>query len=264
MGKGGVALGAGPERVDYAPRASWADDWGVLKAMWFAQHDATGEAGAHQTRLENFYKSQAELYDGYRHRMLHGRKPMIENMPAPSGGTWLDLGGGTGSNLEYFGPNLDHFARVTVLDLTPSLVAVAKDRVARNGWSNVQVICGDATDPSTPGLPPAGSVDVVTISYALTMIPEWRKAVANAKRLLKRGGHLCVCDFTVDPGTQSRLMQAVFTKVFATDHVHLSAEHVRFLQGEFNERLLLRQYGSFPYVPGIIKSAYYVFIGQKK
>ena len=110
MGKGGVALGAGPERVDYAPRASWADDWGVLKAMWFAQHDSTGKGGAHQTRLENFYKAQAELYDGYRHRMLHGRKPMIENMPAPSGGTWLDLGGGTGSNLEYFGPNLDHFA----------------------------------------------------------------------------------------------------------------------------------------------------------
>ena len=99
---------------------------------------------------------------------------------------------------------------------------------------------------------------------------DWQKnleehnALERAQRLLKRGGHLCVCDFTVDPDTQSRLMQTVFTKVFATDHVHLSAEHVRFLQGEFNEKLLLRKYGSFPYVPRFIKSAYYVFIGQKK
>lgn len=46
--------------------------------------------------------SQAHLYDQYRHRMLHGRKPMMLNMPAPKDGVWVDLGGGTGANMEYF------------------------------------------------------------------------------------------------------------------------------------------------------------------
>lgn len=36
------------------------------------------------------------------------------------------------------------------------------------------------------GLPAAGTVDVVTFSYALTMIPDWKEAIRNAFRMLKK------------------------------------------------------------------------------
>jgi S-adenosylmethionine-diacylgycerolhomoserine-N-methlytransferase len=129
--------------------------------------------------------------------MLHGRFPMIKAMPSPHQGIWVDLGGGTGSNLEYFGNNLGRWSKVVVLDLCPSLVDVAKKRVISKGWDSfVDVILGnydnstfqefiehsilgDACDFETPGLPPSGSVDVVTFSYALTMIPDWRQAIRN-------------------------------------------------------------------------------------
>ena len=102
------------------------------------------------------------------------------------------------------------------VDLTPSLVKMAKKRVAGHGWDDglVNVICGDATDPNLPGLPKAGTVDVVTISYAVTMIPNWEDAIDNALRLLKKGGRLCVCDFTVDSASQNPLMKTIFTKAF--------------------------------------------------
>ena len=130
-----------PERVDYHPPATWSGDIQVLKSILFA--DVKGEN--HQERLESFYVSQADLYDYYRHRMLHGRFPMINAMPAPKGGTWLDLGGGTGSNLEYFGENLNHWGKCIVLDLTPSLCETARRRVASRKWESfVDVICGDA------------------------------------------------------------------------------------------------------------------------
>lgn len=46
------------------------------------------------------------------------------------------------------------------------------------GWAeSVSVVLGDACDFECAGLPPAGSVDVVTFSYALSMIPDWRKAI---------------------------------------------------------------------------------------
>jgi len=125
-------------------------------------------------------------------------------------------------------------------------------------------VLGDATDPGLAGLPPAGTADVVTISYAVTMIPDWKAAIANAKRLLKPGGHLCVCDFTVDPGSQSGVMQKFWTFIFSTDHVHLSPDHVPHLQAEFKQTLLQRGYGTFPYVPGVLKCPYYVYIGQKE
>ena len=142
---------------------------------------------------------------------------------------------------------------------------VAKARVEERGWGErVEAVLGDATDPGLAGLPPAGSADVVTISYAVTMIPDWKAAIANAKRLLKPGGHLCVCDFTVDPGSQSGVMQKFWTFIFSTDHVHLSPDHVPHLQAEFKQTLLQRGYGTFPYVPGVLKCPYYVYIGQKE
>ena len=43
----------------------------------------------------------------------------------------------------------------------------------------------------------AGTVDVVTFSYALTMIPDWRAAIRNAFRMLKPGGRIGVCGCSV-------------------------------------------------------------------
>jgi hypothetical protein len=62
-----------PKRIDYQPKATWASDWQVLKSMMFA--DVKGST--QQERLESFYVSQADLYDSYRCRMLHGRFPMV-------------------------------------------------------------------------------------------------------------------------------------------------------------------------------------------
>ena len=71
-------------------------------------------------------------------------------------------------------------------DLCPSLVNVARQRVDRNNWSAfTTVVLGDACDMNNTELPASGTVDVVTFSYALTMIPDWKQAIRNAHRLLK-------------------------------------------------------------------------------
>eukprot|EP00976_Prorocentrum_cordatum_P064952 1177707-Prorocentrum_minimum.AAC.2 len=109
------------ERVEYNPPHSVFTDMQVLRAMWFPNI----KGDTHQEQLESFYKTQAHLYDSYRCRMLHGRKPLVKAMPANKGDVWVDLGGGTGSNLEFFGANINDFKKVVVVDLTPSLVQVS-------------------------------------------------------------------------------------------------------------------------------------------
>ena len=83
-------------RVEYAPRATFGDDMRVLYSNFL--HRISGES--HKDRLESFYKGQARVYDSFRHRFLHGRVPMVEAMPTPKNGVWVDLGGGTGANME--------------------------------------------------------------------------------------------------------------------------------------------------------------------
>ena len=152
--------------------------------MWFGKiHGET-----HQDRLESFYKNQAELYDGYRARMLHARTPMMTRLFVPPERkgevVMVDLGGGTGANIEFLDAAIKEgwFRKIVVLDLAPSLCAVARRRANEKWPGVVSVVCGDACNQKERGLPKAGTCDIVTISYALVMIPDWKAAVC-----------LCVC-----------------------------------------------------------------------
>lgn len=68
--------------------------------------------------------------------------------------------------LAHFGQRIADLAKVYVVDLCPSLLAVARQRVQRHGWTNVELVEADVTSlhPAEP------SVDVVTFSYSLTMV----------------------------------------------------------------------------------------------
>jgi len=89
---------------------------------------ARGNAGrgSHAERLQAFYRPQAAHYDAFRERLLHGRGDLISRLAPPPGGTVVELGGGTGRNLEYFGPRMRSFARVEVVDLCPALLEQAR------------------------------------------------------------------------------------------------------------------------------------------
>src|SRR3954471_17126414 len=148
----------------------------------------------HAARMESFYAGQAAGYDDFRKRLLKGRQELWNLISPPVGGTWLDMGGGTGANLEYFreqgtgdrgqGERLGGLEKIYVLDLSHSLLEIAKQRIAAQGWTNVETVEADATTFK----PPCGQVDVITFSYSLTMIPDWFAALENAISILKPGG----------------------------------------------------------------------------
>ena len=112
--------------------------------------------------MESFYGGQAEAYDDFRRRLLHGREELYRRIPVEDGMSWVDLGGGTGSNLEYIADQVPRLERVYVVDLSPSLLQVARQRFEAKGWSQASAILADATQWQ----PPEGAVDVVTFSYS--------------------------------------------------------------------------------------------------
>src|SRR3954449_9382052 len=57
----------------------------------------------HQERLEAFYHDQADAYDDFRRRLLHGREELMRALDVPAGGRLLDVGGGTASNVAALG-----------------------------------------------------------------------------------------------------------------------------------------------------------------
>ena len=119
---------------------------GDLKILWHMA--VTGGRGrTHEERLENFYSGQAEGYDSFRKRLLHGREELFASLPAPQNGIWVDLGAGTGENAENWGDRIAQFSKVYLVDLSSSLLKMADRRVQTRGWHNVTT-CLLYTSPS--------------------------------------------------------------------------------------------------------------------
>lgn len=241
---------------------SFMSDLGILYHMAFAK----AKGASHADRLEAFYRSQAGAYDDFRRRLLHGRPRLIKALPAlPAGARVVDMGGGTGSNFEYLADRIPGFESVTLVDLTPSLVKVADERIKKHGWTNVRTVVADATT----FVPDTGPVDLVMFSYSLTMIPDWMRCIEQAHRILKPNGLIGVTDFYISRkwpadgmrkhGAAQRLLWPGW---FSNDNVFLSPDHVPYLQMRFKSLHLEEAMGRVPYLLGL-KAPYYVFIGQK-
>ena len=225
---------------------------------------------SHAERMDNFYSGQAADYDDFRRRLLRGREDLWQNMlqGAPYHETiWMDMGGGTGSNLHFFGEAIEQLQKVYVVDLAGSLLEVADRRIHENGWKNIKTAEADATT----FLPEEGLVDAVTFSYSLTMIPDWFAAIDHAWNVLKPGGRIGVVDFYVsrkypaaEHGRHSWMKRTFWPAWFGCDNVFPSPDHVPYLHRKFKPLLFEERLTRLPWFPNpCFKMPYYLFIGQK-
>lgn len=229
-------------------------DLGVILAML----RGPGLAGSHAERLQRLYRNQAGGYDRFRDRFLLGRRDLVDRLPAGEGAHVVELGAGTGANLERFGPRLRAFDFVALVDLCPALLDVARARCRRPGRDRVRVIEGDACTWRPPDGRP---VDVVFFSYALTMIPEWRRAVDNALAMLKPGGYLGSVDFYISRRRHGAPARAFWRAWFGHNAVRPSPDHLPYLSRRTRTVHCAEHTGPIPYVP-FLRAPYYVFIGR--
>lgn len=223
--------------------------------------------------MEAFYAHQKGDYDSFRENMLHARPWLMHSFPINSEGKmiWVDVGGGTARNLEYLPPKIvrEKFSKIVILDVSPSLLEMAKERVEAMGLSDIVTLVEEdfTATKAFDSLPAKGSVDVVTMSYSLSMIPDKVQAVKHAIELLKPNGkgRFMIADFFALPtimvrdqnpcrglGRIARSFESVFHKKwFANDHVYLLEESiVDLLDGDKVRKIWdVRERGSVPFLP---------------
>ncbi len=154
-------------------------------------------ASDHAALMDRVYRFQRRFgfYDATRKFYLVGRDPMIAGLNPPPGGTVLEIGCGTGRNLVRAARRYPG-ARFHGIDISREMLAAAGNAVAKAGLAGrIRLALADAAafDPGrTFG---QGSYDRIFISYAVSMIPQWRTAMAEAAARLAPGGELHVADF---------------------------------------------------------------------
>ncbi|KAJ9152005.1 3-amino-3-carboxypropyl transferase [Pleurostoma richardsiae] len=275
-------------------------------------HEDDGK-GTQQDALESFYKTQAGVYDSTRKALLKGREDMLglvaaqlmsrakkEGKSKEKGKrVWVDVGGGTGWNIEAMSEFVnvpEFFSSVYLVDFSPSLCEVARKRFDRLGWKNVKVICEDArkfrledyehdlqgsrTSTRSPSSyfsqkrPEHGGADLITMSYSLSMIPDFYSVIDSLGTLLAPNGIMGVIDFYVQSkvdfgfrnytggftGRHMNFLGRTFWRAwFEIDRVGLEPARRDYLEYRFGTVLTVNTRN---YVLGSIP--YYIWVGCQK
>lgn len=220
------------------------------------------EADSHAARLEAFYRPQAEHYDAFRERLLAGRSRMLRALALRAGQRVVELGAGTGRNAEYIADVVPGLQSLTLVDLCPALLEQARRRAAR--WPNCRVVEADAATYRER------NVDRVYLSYALSMMPDWRGVLDNALAMLAPDGLLGVVDFYVSEARPPRgyVTHGAWTRRFwpwwfAHDGVHLHGQVLRRLHERLDLEFLHEGRAPLPWLPGLTVP-YFIFIGRPR
>ncbi|WP_062733969.1 class I SAM-dependent methyltransferase [Sphingobium abikonense] len=155
----------------------------------------------HRGLMDGVYRYQRHIYDLTRKYYLLGRDGLIADLDMPDGGAVLEIGCGTGRNLIAAGkawPN----AALHGVDISGAMLETARAAVTKAGMARRVILAqGDACGFDAKALFGRATFDRVFISYALSMIPDWEAALAQAAHCVAPGGRLEIVDF----GQQERL-----------------------------------------------------------
>ncbi len=106
------------------------------------------------------------------------------------GETVLDLGSGAGIDCFVARREMDGTGRVIGVDMTPEMIARARQNTAKLGYDNVEFRLGEIENLPVE----AGTIDIVISNCVLNLVPDKAAAFAEMFRVLKGGGRFCVSD----------------------------------------------------------------------
>jgi ubiquinone/menaquinone biosynthesis C-methylase UbiE len=169
-------------------------------------------------RRSAYWDKQAGRYD--RAMNFWDRHLFGDSRPWACGraaGDVLEVAIGTGRNLPFY-PDGTSITRLTGVDWSPAMLAIARERAAALG-RDADLRQGDAQALDFPG----ESFDTVLCALGLCAIPDDRRAVTEMARVLRPGGRLLLVDHVAASPSALRAVQWLYERIT----IPLAGEHFR-------------------------------------
>jgi len=204
-------------------------------------------------RWHYFYMFHSHFYDQTRWIYLFGRKSICKWLPSKPPGSIIEIGCGTGVNIETLS-ELYPESEIWGVDATMPMLDKARRKFKNNNEDGrIKLIhgmyCRDSLNFGSSG---NGSLNagVLFFSYTLTLMPNYEEAIEQAYNDLAPGGYLAVVDFM---GTDHSLVY----KWFQMHHVHMVDDLLMLLEKrfpDFRSRISTAFCGLW---------RYFIFVGRK-
>ncbi|HVT16017.1 MAG TPA: arsenite methyltransferase [Thermoanaerobaculia bacterium] len=151
-----------------------------------------GEAGGAALALGYSAEDLAALPDGA--NLDLGCGAPLQFLALQPGETVLDLGSGAGIDALLAARRVGTGGRVIGVDMTPAMLARARDNAAAAGFGNVEFRAG-----RLEALPVGNDeVDAVTSNCVINLVPDKAAVFAEIARVLLPGGRLVISDIVLD------------------------------------------------------------------
>jgi len=159
---------------------------------------------SYQQEIIDIYSKNASSYDqfiklyngfwqifGFRYE--YWRRKAISELNLNEGQVVVDLGCGTGLNFPYFEKLVGNSGRIIGVDISNSMLAMAKKRIKKNNWKNISLFLDDMANYKIPQ-----GVDAIISTYSLGLSKSYDKVIQEAYHALKPDGKFVVLDFKDD------------------------------------------------------------------
>ncbi len=144
----------------------------------------------------------------------------------------LEIACGTGLNFPHLRQMVGEEGWLVGIDLTPAMLTIARRQIARHGWKNVEVREADAAQ-----LPfPDASFEKAFCAFALNIIPDYERAIAELRRVLAPGGRFVALEMrSMDINSISSWLGRLAHRLMGVCAVDASRHSLEALQGAFGE-----------------------------
>ncbi len=184
----------------------------------------TGDRSVRTARVRELWDKHARTYDWqirvFETALFAGGREWV---CVQARGDVLEIAVGTGRNFAHYPRDI----RVTGIDLSPNMLEIALRRARELGFG-ADLRLGDAQDVDFGD----ESFDTVVCTLSLCSIPDARRAVAEAKRVLRPGGRFLLLEHVRSPLTPVRIVQRVLQPLFRMRGDSLLREPLEHLRAE--------------------------------
>jgi len=164
-----------------------------------------GQVRDHAALMDSIYRGQKYIYDATRKYYLFGRDDLIRGLDCQPGDAVLEIACGTGRNLA----KVQHAypgTRLFGIDISAEMLKTAAGKL---GTSAI-LAPADARQFDARAMLGRPTFERVILSYSISMIPDWDRALCHAAKLVAPGGSLHVVDFgsySARPGLGPKILR---------------------------------------------------------
>lgn len=165
-------------------------------------------------RFPSLYRAQDAITFLGKAKIIRSRT--VKKMRLKRGEKAMEVACGSGRNFLYLTEAVGKAGFILGFDYSHEMLDAAKRLCKRNGWSNIDLIQGDAAQLQITEDHFDGVVSVLGISA----IPGWEKALSRCHGVLRPRGRLVVCDARLFTGflkILNPLIRLIYSKFAAWD-----------------------------------------------